>query len=83
MGLNNGIPQCSVSDVVIIEYAKMDVQLGRKPMNVLYNWIPSQEELKNKDLLSAFRISLKIKKIKDHFTCYFSYVYFFPNLVFF
>ena len=33
-GFNNGIPKCSLSDAVIIEYAKMDVQLGRKPMNI-------------------------------------------------
>lgn len=33
-GFINGIPQCSVSDVVINEYAKMDVRLDRKPMSV-------------------------------------------------
>ena len=36
-GFNNEVPQCSFTDAVIIEYAKMDVQLGRKPMNVQLN----------------------------------------------
>ncbi|XP_057527555.1 uncharacterized protein LOC130806469 isoform X2 [Amaranthus tricolor] len=61
-GFNNGIPQCSFNDAVIIEYAKMDVQLGRKPMNVQLNWIPGRPELENENLLSAFGISLAIDR---------------------
>ena len=63
-GFNNGIPQCSFDDTVIIEYAKMDVQLGRKPMNVQLNWIPGRSELENENLLSAFGISLAIDRSK-------------------
>ncbi|XP_057546647.1 uncharacterized protein LOC130825435 [Amaranthus tricolor] len=61
-GFNNGIPQCSFSDAVIIEYAKMDIQLGRKPMNIQLNWIPDRPELENENLLSAFGISLAIDR---------------------
>ena len=57
-GFNNGIPQCLFTDAVIIEYAKMDVQLGRKPMNVQLNWILAPSELENENLLSEFGISL-------------------------
>ena len=64
-GFNNGIPQCSFDDAVIIEYAKMDVQLGRKPMNVQLNWIPGRPELENENLLSAFGISLAIDRSKS------------------
>jgi putative gypsy type transposon len=62
---NNGIPVCSINDAVIIEYAKMDVKLDRKPSHVQFNWIPSPIELMNEDLLSAFQISLSIDKSKD------------------
>ncbi|XP_057524313.1 uncharacterized protein LOC130804017 isoform X2 [Amaranthus tricolor] len=40
----------------------MDVQLGRKPMNVQLNWIPGRSELENENLLSAFGISLAIDR---------------------
>ena len=59
-GFNDRLPQCSFTDAVIIEYAKMDVQLGRKPMNVQLNWIPARSELENENLLSASGISLAI-----------------------
>ena len=49
---------------MIIEYAKMDVQLGRKPMNFQLNWIPGRSELENENLLSAFGISLAIDRSK-------------------
>ena len=65
-GFNNGIPQCTLSDAVIIDYANMDVQLGRKLMNVQNNWIPTHTELENEDLLSAFGISVKIDRSKVH-----------------
>ena len=63
-GFNNGIPQDSFTDGVIIEYAKMDVQLGRKPMNVQLNFILARSELENENLLSAFCISLAIDRSK-------------------
>ena len=75
-GFNNGVPQCSFTDAVIIEYAKMDVQLGRKPMNVQYNWIPARSELENENLLSAFGISLAIDRSKGcQLLPFLSYVY--------
>ena len=63
-GVNNGIPQCSFTNAVIIEYVKMDVQLGRKPLNVQLNWIPGRSELENENLLSTFGISLAIDRSK-------------------
>ena len=63
-GFKNGIPQCSLNDAVMIEYTKMDVQLGRKPMNVQINCIPARTKLENENLLSAFGISLKIDRSK-------------------
>ena len=50
-GFNNGVSQCTLTDVVLIEYAKMDVQLGRKPINIQHNWIPTRTKLERENLL--------------------------------
>ena len=77
-GFTNGIPQCSFTDAAIIKYAKMDVQLGMKPINVLLNWIPAHSKLENENLLSAFGISLIVDRSKGRqFFLFFLYVYLF------
>ncbi|XP_057538008.1 uncharacterized protein LOC130815535 [Amaranthus tricolor] len=42
----------------------MDVQLGRKPMNVQLNWIPARSELENENLLSASGITVTKENLK-------------------
>lgn len=61
---NNNVPQYAVDDAVIIKYALMSIEQGRKTVQVQNNWIPKRNHLNIKNLLSWFEISLKTHKRK-------------------
>lgn len=61
---NNNVPQCTVDDAVIIEYAQMSIEQGWAPLYVQNNWIPRKKHLNIQLLLSTFEISLKVHKRK-------------------
>ena len=62
--LTNDMLQCTLNEEVVIEYAPMDVQLGRKPMYIQYNWIATKKDLENEHLLLAFGMCIKIDRRK-------------------
>ena len=64
---NNNVPQCTLDEGVIIEYALMPIEQGRQPIHVQNNYIPKRTTLGIEDLLSAFKTSLKINKCKRKF----------------
>lgn len=59
---NNHVPMCNQEESIIVRYARMTVELDRKPIFVKRNWIPKRGDLKKELLLSAYDISLKVNK---------------------
>ena len=43
----NSVPICTQEEVIIVRYAKITVELGRKLIFVQRNWIPKRLSFKN------------------------------------
>ena len=56
---NNSVPICNHEEAIIINYAKMRVELVRKPVLVQINWMPKRMDFRNELVLSTYDISLE------------------------
>ena len=61
---NNSVSVYNHNEEIIVNYAKMTVKLAQKPVLVQRNWIPKRMDFRNKLLLSAYDISLKVDTSK-------------------
>ena len=59
---NNSVPICNQREAIIVRYAKMIVELVRKPIYVQRNWIPFRWFFRNEFIHSAYDVSLKVDK---------------------
>ena len=44
---NNSVPICTNEEAIIVRYAKITIELVRKPVYVQRNWIPRKSDFRN------------------------------------